>query len=179
MLWQFIDRWHSRFSYFIQFFYVFSWRWSLEIGLLTLDVVGHVAIYWSFSSRLRLCCSPPCPATIAIHSYTLHAPSPTRPRLPPTTHSSLPVYLNIPAATAIASTSAFSALFWESSDSICGFYILYFNLWKRRKRVGTFLIKSVSIFVRRFEILVCNFILCFIPPKHNWHILNALLLLIN
>lgn len=34
----------SRFSYYIHFFYVFSLRWSLEVGLLALDVV---AAYWS------------------------------------------------------------------------------------------------------------------------------------
>lgn len=83
MLWQFIDRSYYRVSYFIHFFHVFSLCWSSGMGLLTLDVVGHVAIYWSFSSRLRLCCSPPCPATIAIHSYTFHAPSPTRPDFHP------------------------------------------------------------------------------------------------
>lgn len=70
-------------------------------------------------------------------------------RLPPTTHSSLPVYLNIPAATAIASTSAFSALFSESSDSICGFYTLYFNLWKRANVLALFLLKA---FLSSFDV---------------------------
>lgn len=63
-IWLFIDRSNSRLNYFILVFYVYSIRFSLEIVLLTLDII--VVIYWLFKFSRHLLFSIPYVYTLEL-----------------------------------------------------------------------------------------------------------------
>lgn len=63
-IWLFNDRSNSRLNYFILLFYVYSIRLSLEIVLLTLDII--VVIYWLFKFSRHLLFSIPYVFTLEL-----------------------------------------------------------------------------------------------------------------